>query len=228
MDQKQSGSVLVVGGGIGGIQASLDLAEAGFKVELVEQSPTIGGKMAQLDKTFPTNDCAMCIMSPKLVDCARHLNIDLHTCSEIESVSGEAGNFTVRVRKTSRYVDEESCTGCRECEDACPVSRSNEFDLGLSSRKAIYRPFPQAAPNVFSIEKNGTSPCTDACPAGCNAHGYVALIRAGKFREAIELIRERIPLPGICGRVCGFCEDACNRTNLDEAVQIRALKLLAV
>ena len=222
-----NGSVLVVGGGIGGIQASLDLAEAGFKVHLVEKSPTIGGTMAQLDKTFPTNDCAMCIMSPKLVDCARHLNINLITCSEIESLAGEAGNFQVQVRRRARYVDEEKCTGCADCEAVCPVTRKNEFDEGLSNRKAIYRPFPQAAPNVFAVEKAGLSPCTDACPAGCNAHGYVALIRERKFKEALELIRERIPLPAICGRVCGLCEEACNRENIDEAIQIRALKRFA-
>ena len=221
------GSVLVVGGGIGGIQASIDLADAGFKVHLVEDSPTIGGKMAQLDKTFPTNDCAMCIMSPKLVDCARHLNINLMTSSEVESIEGTEGAFTARVRKRSRFIDAEKCTGCKECEDVCPVQRPNEFDGGLSLRKAIYRPFPQASPNIFSIEKNGASPCTTACPAGCNAHGYVALIRDGRYREAIELIRERIPLPGICGRVCGFCEDECSRTLIDEAVQIRALKRFA-
>ena len=221
------GSVLVIGGGIGGIQSSLDLAEAGFKVYLVEKSTTIGGTMAQLDKTFPTNDCAMCIMSPKLVDCSRHLNIDLLIGSEVESVEGEAGNFHVRVRKHATFVDEDKCTGCADCQDVCPVVRVSEFEEGLATRKAIYRPFPQAAPNIFTIQKRGVSPCTDACPAGCNAHGYVALIREGKFKEALELVRERIPLPAICGRVCGFCEDACNRANVDAPLQIRALKRFA-
>lgn len=222
-----SGSALVIGGGIGGIQASLDLAAAGYKVYLVEKSPTIGGTMAQIDKTFPTNDCSMCIMSPKLVDCARHLNIKLLTCSEVEALNGRMGNFRVRVRKHARYVDEEKCTGCGECVQDCPVVRDNEFDGGLSKRKAIYRPFPQAAPNVFSIEKNGVSPCTAACPAGCNAHAYVALIRNGEFAEALKVIRERIPIPAICGRVCGLCEEACNRACVDEAIQIRALKRFA-
>ncbi len=221
------GAVLVVGAGIGGVQASLDLAESGYKVYLVEQLPAIGGIMSQLDKTFPTNDCSMCIVSPKLVDCARHNNIDLLTYSTVEEVSGTPGNFTVKVRCKSRYVDEAACTGCSECEKVCPVIRSNEFDRHLSTRKAIYRPFPQATPNVFTIEKRGLSPCTNACPAGCNAHGYVALMREGKFREAIELIRETIPLPAICGRVCGFCEEACNRANVEEAIRIRALKRFA-
>jgi heterodisulfide reductase subunit A-like polyferredoxin len=210
---KKIGAVLVVGAGIGGVQASLDLADSGYKVYLVEQSPAIGGIMSQLDKTFPTNDCSMCILSPKLVDCARHNNIELLTYSKVEEVSGEPGNFTVKVNRQSRYVDESKCTGCGECEKVCPVRRPSEFDKNLSTRKAIYRPLPQATPNVFTIEKRGLSPCTNACPAGCNAHGYVALIRERKFQEALELIRERIPLPAICGRVCGFCEEECNRAN---------------
>lgn len=225
--QTQIGAVLVIGAGIGGVQAALDLADSGYKVYLVEQAPAIGGIMSQLDKTFPTNDCSMCIVSPKLVDCARHNNIELLTYSAVEEVSGQPGRFTVRVQRKSRYVDEDKCTGCGECEKVCPVSRPNEFDLRLATRKAIYRPFPQATPNVFTIEKRGVSPCTNACPAGCNAHGYVALIRAGKFQEALDLIRERIPLPAICGRVCGFCEDECNRANVEEAIKIRALKRFA-
>jgi heterodisulfide reductase subunit A-like polyferredoxin len=226
-ENERIGSVMVVGAGIAGIQASLDLADSGYKVHLVEKSPVIGGIMAQLDKTFPTNDCSMCIVSPKLVDCARHININLLTCSEVEEVAGIPGNFVVKVRKHTRYVDEAQCTGCGECAKVCPVTRPNDFDQGLAERNAIYRPLPQATPNVFSIEKKGTSPCTDACPAGCNAHGYVALIRSGKFKEAIELIRKAIPLPAICGRVCGFCEDECNRSNVDEAIKIRALKRFA-
>jgi heterodisulfide reductase subunit A-like polyferredoxin len=224
---KGSGSVLVVGGGIAGIQGSLDLAEAGFHVYLVESAPTIGRIMAQLDKTFPTNDCSMCIMSPKLVDCARHRNIDLLTLSEVQDLVGGPGDFTVTVRRAARHVLEDKCTGCGECEKYCPVRLPNEFDERLSQRRAIYRPFPQAAPNVFAIQKEGQSPCAAACPAGCNAHGYVALIRERKWVEALDLIRERIPLPAVCGRVCGLCEEACSRANVDEAVQIRALKRFA-
>lgn len=116
-----TGAVAVIGGGIGGMQSSLDLAEAGFKVYLIDNSPAIGGTMARLDKTFPTNDCAMCVMSPKLVECARHLNIDIITNADIEGLSGEAGNFKIEIRKRARFVDEDKCTGCGECWNNCPV-----------------------------------------------------------------------------------------------------------
>jgi len=118
---KKVGAVLVVGGGVGGMQASLDLAEGGYKVYLVEKGPSIGGVMAQLDKTFPTNDCAMCTLAPRMVDCGGHLNIEKLTYSEIESIEGSAGNFTVRVKKKARYVDPDKCTGCGECVENCLV-----------------------------------------------------------------------------------------------------------
>ena len=122
MSNKNVGSVMVVGAGIAGIQSSLDLANSGYKVYLVENTPAIGGIMAQLDKTFPTNDCAMCIISPKLVECGRHLNIDLLTNSDLLKVTGEAGNFVVSVKKNPRYIDADKCTGCAECTKNCPVS----------------------------------------------------------------------------------------------------------
>ncbi|MFH1178826.1 MAG: FAD-dependent oxidoreductase, partial [Candidatus Bathyarchaeota archaeon] len=127
-DIDKVGSILVIGGGVGGIQSALDLAESGFKVYLVDKSPTIGGVMAQLDKTFPTNDCSMCILSPKLVECSRHLNIDILTCSEIEEVSGEAGNFKVKVSQSPRYVDLKKCNGCGLCSEACTVRLPDAFN----------------------------------------------------------------------------------------------------
>jgi len=158
------GSALVVGAGIGGMQAALDLAESGIKVYLLDRSPAVGGTMAQLDKTFPTNDCAMCIMSPKLVEVGRHLNIDLLNCAEVEAISGEPGNLTVTVRQHPRYVDLDKCTGCGDCAAVCPISLPDDFNGGLSLRKAIYKPYPQAIPNAFAIDKPGTAPCRDACP----------------------------------------------------------------
>jgi len=223
------GSVLVVGGGIGGMQAALDLADSGFKTYLLEKKPAIGGVMAQLDKTFPTNDCSMCIMSPKLVDVGRHPNIDMVTYADLEEISGTSGNFHVKVRKKASYVDLEKCTGCGECAEVCPVLLESEFDEGLADRHAIYKMYPQAIPNVFTIDKIGIPPCMNACPAHVNVQGYVALIREGKFQEAADLIRERNPLPSVCGRICTHvCEENCNRNEVDEPVAIRALKRFAL
>jgi heterodisulfide reductase subunit A-like polyferredoxin len=222
------GAVLIVGGGIGGIQASLDLAESGYKVYLVESKPSIGGVMPQLDKTFPTNDCAMCILSPKLVDCGRHKDIELITYAEVMSVYGGPGNFKVRIKKHPRYVDEEKCNGCGHCGDQCTVELESEFDFGLKNKKAIYTLFPQAVPNVFTIDKKGTPPCRLKCPAGINIQGFIALIRARKYAEALDLIRERIPLPAVCGRICPHpCEEECRRGEVDEPVSICALKRFA-
>jgi len=218
------GAVLVVGAGIGGMQAALDLANAGFKAYLLERQPAIGGVMAQLDKTFPTNDCAMCTLAPRLVEVGRHEDIELITLGELESIEGEAGRFTARIRTRPRYVDLEKCTGCGDCEESCPVLTANEFDAGLSERKAIYRPYAQAYPNAFAIDKRLHPPCRSHCPAGVNVQGFVALLAEGKFDEALELYRQRNPFPATCGRICDHpCQAACNREQLDEAVAIRDL-----
>ncbi|MDY6875858.1 MAG: FAD-dependent oxidoreductase [Chloroflexota bacterium] len=220
-----TGAVMVVGGGIAGIQASLDLAEAGYKVYLVENKSAIGGHMAQLDKTFPTNDCAMCIVSPKLVDCGRHRNIELLVNSDVMGVRGQVGNFAVRVRTRPRYIDLAKCTGCGDCAGVCPVIIPSHFDEGLAVQRAAYKLYPQAVPNAYAIEKRGIAPCRDACPAGQRAQGYIALIREGRYEDALRVIKEDNPFPGICGRICNHrCEDACNRGKLDEPINIRALK----
>jgi len=228
LDKDKIGSVLVVGGGVGGIQSALDLAESGFKVYLVDKSPSIGGVMAQLDKTFPTNDCSMCILSPKLVECSRHLNIDILTCSEVEEISGEAGNFKVKVNQSPRYVDLETCNGCGQCAEVCTVQLPDVFNKELSSRKAIYIDYPQTVPLVYTIDKRGVPPCRATCPAGMNVQGYIALIREGKFKEAVELMRMDMPFPAVCGRVCYHpCEAECERKNVDDPVAIRDLKRFA-
>jgi heterodisulfide reductase subunit A-like polyferredoxin len=219
------GAVMVVGGGIAGMQASLDLVESGYKVYLVEKKSAIGGHMAQLDKTFPTNDCAMCTISPKLVETAAHLNVELLTDSELIKLDGEAGRFVATVRTNPRYIDVEKCTGCGECADVCPVIIPSRFDEGLVQQRAAHRLYPQAAPNAYAIEKLGIAPCRDACPTGQRAQGYIALIREGRYQDALRVIKEDNPFPGICGRICNHrCEDACNRSLLDEPINIRALK----
>jgi heterodisulfide reductase subunit A len=156
---KKAASALVVGGGVAGMQAALDIANQGFKVYLVERSPSIGGRMAMLDKTFPTLDCSACILTPKLSEVSRHPNIELMTYSEIGSVSGSAGNFRVKVRRKARYVREDLCSGCGDCEANCPVEVANEFDQGIGFRKAIYILFPQATPNVFTVDKENCTDC---------------------------------------------------------------------
>jgi heterodisulfide reductase subunit A len=142
------GDVVVIGAGIAGIQAALDIADHGIQVHLIEREPTIGGHMAQLDKTFPTNDCSMCILSPKMVDVERHPRITIHTCSEVEKIEGEIGHFLVTIKKFPRYVDESACNGCGDCVLICPVEVYNRFDAGIGVRKAIYKPHPQAVPDI--------------------------------------------------------------------------------
>ncbi|MGQ9720114.1 MAG: 4Fe-4S binding protein [Candidatus Jordarchaeum sp.] len=150
---------LIVGGGIAGISAALDVANAGFKVHMIEKSPTIGGRMAQLDKTFPTMDCSACILTPKMVDVARHPNIEIHTYSEIREVEGYVGNFKVKIVEHPRYVLADKCTGCGKCDEVCPVYVPNEFEERLGSRKAIYIPFPQAVPNLYTIDRDKCIEC---------------------------------------------------------------------
>ncbi|MBN1109220.1 MAG: CoB--CoM heterodisulfide reductase iron-sulfur subunit A family protein, partial [Methanomassiliicoccales archaeon] len=179
---------MVVGGGIGSVQASLDLADSGFKVYMVENKACIGGVMAQLDKTFPTNDCSMCILSPKLVEAARHPLIKMMTYTEVIGLEGEAGDFTVTVRKKPRYVDEEKCVGCGICAEKCPSKVPSEYELGLANRKAIYVDYAQAVPMKYAIDaehclyltKGKCGNCAKACPA--DAIDY-------EMKESIEKIK---------------------------------------
>jgi len=150
---KASKSALVIGGGIAGIQASLDLADMGIHVDMIEKKPCIGGRMAQLDKTFPTNDCSICILAPKLSECYRHPNIKIHSFSEVQKVEGTAGNFTVDVLRHARYVKEDECINCGICAEKCPMRVDDEFDRQLRKRKAIYMYYLQGVPAIMTIDK---------------------------------------------------------------------------
>ena len=168
------GSVLIAGGGIGGMQAALDLADSGFKVHMIQRDPSIGGTMSMLDKTFPTGDCSMCMISPKMVEVGRHPNIVLHTLAQVTAVEGEPGDFTVTVHEKARYVDAAKCTGCGACEKKCPKLVVSEFEQGLSKRKAIYSLLPQAVPNTrvidpdncLFLQRGRCKACEKFCDAG--------------------------------------------------------------
>ncbi|MGD2105580.1 MAG: FAD-dependent oxidoreductase, partial [Anaerolineae bacterium] len=176
-------SALVIGGGIAGIQAALDLADMGIRVHLVERSPSIGGRMAQLDKTFPTNDCSTCILSPKMNDCVRHPNITLHTYAEVMSLDGASGSFQAEIRQHPRYVDEEKCTGCGECVPKCPTEVPDEFDMGLRKRKAIYLAFPQAVPQVMTIDPDH---CLQLREGKCGACAKFCEAEAVDFDQSVQ------------------------------------------
>lgn len=212
---------MVVGAGIAGITAALKIANAGYKVHLVEKSDIIGGRMAQFDKTFPTLDCAGCTLTPKTSEVGRHPNIEIMTKAEVVELTGFVGNFQAKVAQKPRYVALDKCTGCGDCEKVCPVSIYDPFELGLSDRHPIGRPFPQAIPNTYSIARAGAPPCKAACPAHVNVVGYMNLTGQGKFDQALELLREQMPFAAICGRICFHpCEDACKRGQLDAPVSI--------
>lgn len=227
-ENKKTGAVLIAGGGIAGVQASLDLANAGFKVYLVERSAAIGGMMSHLDKTFPTGDCATCIVSPKLVECARNLNIEIMTNSELLKVDGMPGHFTAAVKQSPGYVDSKICNDCGDCSAVCPVEVKDRFNRDLGKRKAIAKYSAQAVPNIAGILKLGHAPCKTKCPANINVQGYIQLIKKKEYVKAVKLIRERNPLSAICGRVCTHpCETACTRGNVDSPIAIRQLKRFA-
>ena len=177
---------LVIGGGIAGIQTALDIADAGFEVDIVEKKPTIGGKMTQIDKTFPTLDCAACILTPKMVDCAQNEKISIYSYSEVEAVKGFVGNFHVTIRKKARYVKEDICTGCGLCTEKCPQKKvPNEFNLGMDNRRAIYIPFAQAVPKVATIDPNY---CTMLKTGKCGVCSKVCTAGAIDYTQKDELI----------------------------------------
>jgi heterodisulfide reductase subunit A-like polyferredoxin len=225
--------VLVVGGGIGGITAALELASCGVRVTMVEAGPSIGGRMIQLDKTFPTLDCSTCTLSPKMVEVALNRNIDLLSWSRPVAIKREAAGFKVAVLKKSRFVDVKKCTACGACLSFCPVVMKSEFNMGTGVRRAAYIPFPQAIPNKASIDKRTARQCKAACIAACPVHtnvpGYLKHASEGRFEDAYLLIRRTNPFPSVCGRVCyAPCEEACNRGQIDEPIAIRDIKRAVV
>ncbi|OQC48516.1 MAG: Glutamate synthase (NADPH) small chain [Deltaproteobacteria bacterium ADurb.Bin026] len=221
----KSGKILVIGGGIGGMEASLNLADSGFKVYLADEKPNIGGKMSQLDKTFPTNDCSMCIMAPKLVEVGRNPNIELLMNTEVVRLEGTVGNFTVTIKRQPRRVIPEKCTSCALCASGCPLEVANPYNKGLSKRSAAFLSFLQAIPSTYMIDKE-IAPCVIRCPVEINVRDYVGLIAEGRYLEALDVIREKLPFPGIIGRICPHpCEEACLRgRKVDQPIAICALK----
>ena len=217
-------SALVVGGGIGGLSAAEELAGAGITVHLVEREQSLGGYMARLSKTFPTEDCAMCSLGPRLANAATDSRINVHTLTEVTALSGPPGEFRVRLRHNPRFVSDQ-CVGCGTCTAACPVELDSEFDLGVTRRKAISRPFANAVPSTFAIDNRGWAPCTSTCPAHTAAQGYIALAAQGRWAEAYRVASAPNPFPSVCGRICPHeCEEQCTRGRLDQPVAIAAIK----
>ena len=221
--------VLVVGSGIGGMESSIKLADMGYKVLLVEKEASVGGRMILLSKVFPTLDCASCISGPKMSSTINHPNITTLTYSQVEHIARNTdGRFTATVRERAKFVDWAACTGCDACQKACTVAVPDQFNADLAARRAAYIAFPQAVPKKAVLQREGTSPCIGACPAGIKAHGYVSLVRNGKYEEAFQLVLDATPLVGTLGRACyAPCESDCTRVKLEGAVPIRLLKRFA-
>jgi heterodisulfide reductase subunit A len=181
---------LVIGGGVAGIQASLDIADSGYEVVLVEREPSIGGKMAGLSETFPTLDCSQCILTPRMVEAGQHPRIKLYSYSEVESVDGFIGNFTATIRKKARYIDISKCTGCGECSKVCPLKRTpSEFDYGMGTRPAVYMPFAQAVPARPVIDKDV---CAKIIRNGCGLCEKKCAPGAINFKDQDELVEEKV------------------------------------
>jgi heterodisulfide reductase subunit A len=218
--------VLVVGSGIGGMESALKLGDMGYRVLLVEKEASVGGKMILLSKVFPTLDCASCISTPKMAATIHHPNITAMTYSRVDGIRRTPdGRFHASVTQKARFVDEATCTGCAKCEMACTVAVPDQFNADLVARRAAYIAFPQAVPKKAVIDRAGSSPCSYACPAGIQAHGYVSLIRSGEYEKAYRLVLDATPLVGTLGRACyAPCEADCTRGSLEGTLPIRRLK----
>ena len=217
---------LVIGGGIAGREAALNLANNGFKVLMVEKDLSIGGKMILLSKVFPTLDCSACITTPKVSETAHHPNITIMTSSEVLEVEKNDKSFKAKILKNPRFIKEDVCSGCQVCERACPVIFEDQYNYGLTGRKTVYIPFNLASPRIALIErKYESAPCINKCPGGVKAYGYVSLVRAGLYEEAMKLHLEDAPIPGSLGRACfAPCEDECTRKGLDGSASIKGIK----
>ncbi|MBW2703224.1 MAG: FAD-dependent oxidoreductase [Deltaproteobacteria bacterium] len=222
--------VLIVGGGIAGMEAGLTLGDMGYSVLLVEKESSIGGKMILLSKVFPTLDCASCIATPKMAATANHKNITVMPYSEVDEIERQDdGSFKVRMHRKPSFVDPVACTGCAQCEIACTVAIADQFNMNLVARRSAHIAYPQAVPKKAIIDRVGLSPCSHTCPAGVKAHGYVSLVRAGKYKEAFNLHMEDAPLPGSLSRACyAPCEEQCTRGQLEGPVSIRGIKRFMV
>lgn len=224
--QNNDFDALIIGGGIAGQEAALSLADMNHKVLLVEKGLSIGGKMIQLSKVFPTLDCAACITTPKMSETARHPGITLMLNSDIDGITKNDGTFQVEISNNPRYVVQENCTGCQECEVVCPEVRNDEYNCNLAGRKVAYIPFSLANPRIATIDRQGHSaPCINECPGGVKPYGYITLARNGQYEEAMKLHLEDIPFPGSLGRACyAPCQNACTRASLEAPVDIRKIK----
>ncbi len=221
--------VLIIGAGIAGMEAALAIGDMGLKALIVEKEASIGGKMILLSKVFPTLDCSSCISTPKMAAAASHPNIDIQVYCEPREIIKKEGVFKVRLTKKPSFVDPAKCTGCSKCEAVCTVAMPDQFNSNMVARHAIYIPFPQAVPKKAVIDRAGESPCSHACPGGVKAHGFVSLVRAGRYDKAFDLHMEDAPLPGSLSRVCRApCEKRCTRGEMEGAVQIRAIKRFMV
>ncbi len=218
--------VLVVGAGVGGMEAALTLGDMGYKVLVVEKEPSVGGRMILLSKVFPTLDCASCISTPKMAAVNNHPNVRTLVYSEVRAIDSQPdGSFQVRLTRKPTFVDFAKCTGCALCESACTVAVPDEFNYDLAARRAAHIAFPQAVPKKAVITREGTSPCSFTCPAGVKPHGYVSLVRSGLHDEAFRQHLEDAPLVGVLSRACyAPCEAQCTRSDLEGPVSIRGIK----
>ena len=218
--------VLVLGAGVGGMESALTLGDMGFKVLVVEKEPSVGGRMILLSKVFPTLDCASCISTPKMAAVNNHPNVRALVYSQVDEITPCAGGgFQIRLTRKPTFVDAAKCTGCSLCEAACTVAVPDEFNYDLAARRAAHIAFPQAVPKKAVITRRGSSPCSFTCPAGVKPHGYISLVRAGKFDEAFRQHLDDAPLVGVLSRACyAPCEERCTRGDLEGTVAIRAIK----